>query len=90
MRFYDFKAYNEGMETPIHRLWVNALKRRYYRAYLSTDLFGQICLQCSWGSLDSLKGGSRVEYPTHWAEGLSRLDAIDKRRHQHGYANSKM
>jgi len=73
------------MHAPINRLWINTTKRRYYRAYLSTDLFGQTSLHCSWGSLDSSQGGTRLEQPEAWNIGLKKLEAIHKRREQHGY-----
>jgi len=73
------------MNAPINQLWTNPLKRRYYRAYLCTDLFGGIFLQRTWGSLHTAHGGSKQELLDSWESGLKRLDAIAKQRRQRGY-----
>lgn len=41
------------------RLWVNSVNRRYYRAHLQPDLFGDWTLTRCWGSLDSYHGQVR-------------------------------
>ncbi len=69
----------------INRLWVNPVKRRYYRAFLCTDLLGDVLLHRSWGSLTSSRGASQCELVISWQDGLARLDSIAKTRRQHGY-----
>lgn len=73
------------MNQPLNQLWVHHGKRRYYRAYLSLDLFGVAHLQCAWGSLDSARGSVKAETFPDWAEAVARLGQISKRRQQHGY-----
>ena len=73
------------MKTPINQLWINPIKRRYYRAYLCTDLFGDIFLQRSWGSLITAQSGTKQELLKSWQSGLDRLDVIKKQRGQRGY-----
>ena len=73
------------MNTPINQLWVNPKKRRYYRAYLCTDLLGDIFLQRTWGNLNTAQGGNKKELLEDWQSGLDRLAAIAKQRHYRGY-----
>jgi hypothetical protein len=74
------------MEQPLNYLWVHREKRKYYRAYLSLDLFGTVHLQCAWGALDSARGNVRAEMFPAWGEAVVRVRQISKRRHQHGYS----
>ncbi len=73
------------METPTSQLWIHPEKRRYYRVWLSRDLFGMICLHCTWGGLDSARGGEKREVFSDWQAAREKLELVAKRRRQHGY-----
>jgi hypothetical protein len=65
--------------------WVNSEKRRYYQAHLVVDLLGDWVLLTAWGSVDSHRGNMRSTLVESHADGLERIQAIDKRRRQRGY-----
>lgn len=73
------------MEMPTSQLWIHPEKRRYYRARLSRDLLGMICLHCTWGGLDSARGGERNEIFSDWQAARDKLELVAKRRIKHGY-----
>lgn len=73
------------MNQPLNQLWINHSKRRYYRAYLCTDLFGGVFLQRSWGSFNTAHSGSQQELLENWQLGLDRMETIKKQRRQRGY-----
>ena len=78
-------VYTYKMNEAINQLWINPKKRRYYRVYLCIDLFGDIFLQRTWGSLNTAHSGSREELLECWQSGLDRLEVIKKQRSQRGY-----
>jgi predicted DNA-binding WGR domain protein len=44
-----------------------------------------ICLHCSWGGLDSARGGEKREVFSDWQAAQDKLELVAKRRQQHGY-----
>jgi hypothetical protein len=73
----------------MNRIWVNSEKRRYYRAHLQVDLFGDWTLTRSWGGLDNRHGQVRTELVDNQAHGLRVLAGIDKRRAVRGYLSTR-
>jgi hypothetical protein len=73
----------------MNRVWINPEKRRYYRACLQTDLFGDWTLTRCWGSLDSHHGQVRTELVDNQAHGLRVLAGIEKRRTIRGYLSTR-
>lgn len=74
------------MPAPVARMyWVNSEKRRYYKAHLVVDLFNSWVLVTAWGGQDSHRGNMRSMLVESHADGLVKLQAIDKRRRQRGY-----
>ena len=68
------------------KLWINNEKRRYYRVLVYKDLLGDLILMRQWGSLDTARGGSKVEL-VDGAEAVARLlGGISKQRLKRGYA----
>lgn len=67
------------------QLWINAEKRRYYRASLYQDLLGDWILLRDWGALDSKLGGMKTELLSGLRDGEKKLEGIAKRRRQHHY-----
>ena len=65
--------------------WINTGNRRYYRALLQPDLFGDWTLMRSWGSLDNARGQVHIEPVSDPAAGKQAIAAIHKRRLAHGY-----
>ena len=65
--------------------WINPEKFRYYQADLVMDLFGDWTLVYCWGGLGSRRSGYRLEGVSSYAEGLGRIDALNRRRRQRGY-----
>ena len=73
----------------MNRVWINPEKRRYYRAHLQVDLFGDWTLTRCWGSLDSHLGQVRTELVVNQVHGLRVLAGIDKRRSIRGYLSTR-
>lgn len=69
--------------TPIYRRWERAT--RYYQVDLSQDLWGQWVLTQRWGRRDTALGQTRRVACDSYADGLNRLDQIQRRRLQRGY-----
>lgn len=72
----------------MNRVWINPEKRRYYRAHLQADLFGDWKLTRSWGSLDNHLGQIRSELVDCQAGGLQILAGIEARRVRRGYRSA--
>jgi hypothetical protein len=72
-------------EIAMNHVWIHQEKRRYYRAHLQPDLFGDWALIRSWGSLDSHHGQVRSERVNSQREGQQILVGISRRRACHGY-----
>jgi hypothetical protein len=72
-------------ETAMNHVWIHQEKRRYYRAHLQTDLFGDWALIRSWGSLDSHHGQVRTERVDSQTKGRQIMAGIGRRRASHGY-----
>lgn len=75
------------MESDITQLWNNPVKRRYYRVQVMFDLFGDLCLVRSWGSLDTARGNSKVELLAGWQVG-KRHRHVWSRSERNGYARA--
>lgn len=71
------------MEQSICHKWESP--DRYYTAILHRDLFDTWIVTRAWGAKGSRRG--RVDpYPvSSYSAGLQMLDAISRRRRQHGY-----
>ncbi|WP_295457994.1 WGR domain-containing protein [uncultured Thiodictyon sp.] len=65
--------------------WIHETKNRYYQAHLLQDLFGEWTLVRVWGGLGSHQGAVRTTGVSSYADGLAQVQAIGKRRRQHGY-----
>lgn len=65
--------------------WINSESRRYFRALLQQDLFGDWTVITSWGSLDSRQGQYRIHRVADEAEGLRTIEDLDERRRKRGY-----
>jgi len=66
-------------------LWINQEKRRCYRVRVYQDLLGDWVMVRSWGSLDTLRGGSKTDLvDCSDVEGL--LLGIEKQRVKKGYS----
>jgi hypothetical protein len=68
-----------------NRLWLNMEKRRYYRAVVQRDLFGDWTITRSWGSLDSHRGQVRTELVASYEHCLIVMSDTEKRRVYRGY-----
>jgi predicted DNA-binding WGR domain protein len=73
------------MKSSLTQLWKNPETRRYYRVQVAPDLFGDLCLVRSWGSLDTARGNSKLEVLPGWQEAQRHLDKISKERIRKGY-----
>lgn len=73
------------MENSLTQLWNNPETRRYYRVQVAPDLFGDLCLVRSWGSLDTARGNSKLEVLPDWQEAQRHLHKIGKERARRGY-----
>jgi hypothetical protein len=58
---------------------------RIYNAVLCQDLFEQWMVIQSWGGKGNLRGGGKTTHVDSFEDGLAMLEAITKRREQHGY-----
>ncbi|MTW22600.1 WGR domain-containing protein [Allochromatium palmeri] len=67
-----------------HR-WIHSEKQRYYSVVLVHDLFDQWTLIQCWGALGSHLGRLRIVHVASKQAGLKHIEAISKRRRQHGY-----
>lgn len=59
-----------------NQLWQHPGKRRYYRLQVMTDLFGELYLIRSRGSLDTTKWNYKTELLSDWREIQIRLARI--------------
>ena len=73
------------MSDIIMQSWINTDNRRYYRAHLQPDLFGDWTLVRSWGSLDDGRGQVMISTFNDPAVGKHILADISRRRLAHGY-----
>jgi len=58
---------------------------RVYSAWLEHDLLGELVLVTQWGGRHNMRGGSKMQLVATLADGMKRLDALDRRRTAHGY-----
>jgi len=70
---------------PLVLRWVHPEKRRWYTVIATSDLFGDLVLIRSWGSLDNQRGGEMREILSSKEEIKDRLRIIAKQRRRHGY-----
>ena len=70
------------------RYWINHETRRYYRAFLQQDLFGDWTMVRCWGGLDSRLGQYRIEMVANPDEGRAALEALEERRRKRGYVRT--
>ncbi len=66
-------------------LWINRTKQRYYRLTVNRDLFGDLCLVRTWGSLVDDRGGSKTEVLGNERSLASQVNVIKKQRQQREY-----
>ncbi len=60
-------------------------ERKYYRAHLSQDLFGDWIVERTWGSKISRRAGEKPDYCFSYQDGICKLSNIGKRRMRHQY-----
>ncbi|ODS22760.1 hypothetical protein AB835_12300 [Candidatus Endobugula sertula] len=61
-------------------LWIHEQKQRYYRLTVNRDLFGDLCLVRTWGSLVDDCGGSKTEVLDNERSLASQMHVIKKQR----------
>lgn len=66
-------------------LWINHEKQRYYRATVSCDLFGNLCVMRIWGSLFGDRCGSKVDVLDDESQLAACIDTIKKQRDKRQY-----
>ena len=66
-----------------------ASETRIYTAILDRDLLGDWTVMQSWGGKSNQRGGGKVTHVESFEAGLKLLQAIAKRRGQHGYRHIK-
>lgn len=69
----------QGME------WINIEKRRYYRTTVKHDLLGFTVVVRDYGSLDTARGGRKVDIVDSMQEADRLVQRIDKIRLRRGY-----
>lgn len=65
--------------------WVNDEERRYYQAYITTDLLGDLVVVRNYGSLDTARGAIKTSAVNNQEEAKELLGEIAKTRKRHGY-----
>lgn len=83
--FYEVVLRMFDMENSLTQYWKNPTTRRYYRVQIAPDLFGELCLVRSWGSMDTARGNSKMELLRSWQEAQQHLSKISKERTRKGY-----
>ena len=58
---------------------------RYYQAWATCDLFGELVLTRSWGRRGARLGGAQHTVLTNQTDYLAHIEAIEKRRIKRGY-----
>lgn len=73
--------------TPTESLWrwIHPQKRRWYTVYLIRDLFGDLILIRTWGSLDTQRGGEQRLLLNRPEDALPLLTTTANARKRHGY-----
>lgn len=66
------------------RLWINKEKRRYYKVMVYRDLLDDLVMMRNWGSLDTARGGTKIEIVDH-QQAMSLLAKIGKQRIKRNY-----
>lgn len=65
--------------------WINPNKRRYYRATVQHDLLGFVVVVRDYGSLDTARGGRKVDIAASQQDADRLLNVISKARIRRGY-----
>lgn len=60
-------------------------EERYYHVYLQDNFFGGITVICSWGTVDSHRGGYKYIFCDNMEEVENKLAEIKNVRHKRGY-----
>lgn len=66
------------------RLWINKEKRRYYKVMVYRDLLDDLVVLRNWGSLDTARGGTKIEIVDH-QQAMELLVKIGKQRVKRNY-----
>lgn len=66
--------------------WVNQKNKRYYRAEIVGDMFGECSIQFSWGGLNSNRGNGKIEPCECNKAALLRIEELKKERKDRGYS----
>jgi predicted DNA-binding WGR domain protein len=66
-------------------MWINRDARRFYRARLEQDLFGEWTLRKVWGGVGSRLGGTSLTGVASLKDGLEAVRQLDRRRCRRGY-----
>lgn len=72
-----------GLPQPTRMQFVS--ETRVYTVLLDQDLLGDWTVMQSWGGKSNRRGGGKVTHVESFEAGLKLLQAIAKRRGQHGY-----
>jgi len=59
--------------------------KRFYKAFLCQDLFGDWIVERNWGSKYSRRAGGKSDFCSSYQEGLEKLKDIHKIRIRHSY-----
>ena len=74
---------NQDVQPWVRLRWEKST--RYYEACLHPDLWGEWILTVGWGRRGTRLGQVRDRPCASYAEGVTRLTAVGKRRAQRGY-----
>ena len=66
-------------------LWINRAKQRYYRVVITHDLFGNLCLIRTWGSLIDSRGGCKTDIVEGEQTLTAQINIINNQRKQRDY-----
>lgn len=58
---------------------------RFYNVQLQANLFGGVSVVCSWGSVNSKRGGHKIIICNNESDVENTLQSIKKRRKARGY-----
>jgi hypothetical protein len=71
-------------------LWINHEKQRYYRVVISHDLFGNLCLIRTWGSLIDSRGGSKTDIVGGDQSLIAQIEIIKRQRMRREYDSRRV
>ncbi len=66
--------------------WINVEKKRYYKLFLSCDLFGHKTLIRAWGGINNKIGGTLIQVLTEESNVEDMIKMVERERRWKGYA----